>query len=957
MTTVKQCDVTKRGRLAATSRATRERYRLLVETMLQGVVQHDSEGKIIAMNPSAERLLGWSRERFLGNSSVGVERQTLRENGEVFPGLEHPVMVALRSGQPVRGVVMGVFNPKLSTHVWIRVDAVPVYRPGQQRPAEAYAVFEDITEHRRTEQALLLSQARLELVQQAGRFGSFERDLRTGESRWSAELEALYGLAPGGFGGTYAAWQERIYPADRPMIKEHLARAVAQCSSFQCEFRVVWPDGTIHWLAASGKVVADEHGRPARTLGICHDITERKLADHIIRDSRDKLERQVQERTAEFRQAVVQLRAEAANRKLAETALRESEARYRTLFDSAPVGIVLSEEDGRVLAVNARTELLFGTRLGEAVGIRSLDFYAKPAARRRLLALVRAQGQVRDHELLMKRKDGSIFVALINMDRLELGGRRVLLSTCRDITQRKQTEHTLQGTKGLLSLFLTQSSRPAYLRSVVRLLRDYCQCDAVGIRMSDAQGHLPFAASVGFQHPFRDREVASCLTTHECGCVRALNDSARLAEADQDPLRAFVCSSTSRFVNPVGAPAHVCQALSCTRAGFQSIAIVSIIHQGRVFGAIHLADAQPGKFPAETVAFAEAAAPLIGEALLRFWTKESLAESEKRFRSLFENHHVVMLLTAPKTGAIMDANPAAAAFYGRSRAELCTLCLSDLNLPLSPPRLGKAQAGGARTDPVEVASRLPDGTAHHLSVHVSPVCIRRRPFHFVIVHDVTEQKRMERQILDITESEQRRLGRDLHDALGQHLTATAFLAKAAATKLARQSRPEALEVDKVVAAVNHGIVVARNISQGLCPLDLARGGLVHALNHYVAMIKDVYGLPCHLRIGPGVSVTNETVVGHCYRIVQEAVNNAIRHGRARRVEIRLAARGANLALTVRDNGQGLPLNYAAGDGMGLQTMRFRANAIGGRFAVTSKPGKGTLVSCLFPQKSVPASPA
>ena len=109
-------DITERKRAEEALRLSEEHHRVLKETMLQGVVHHDAEGTIIAMNPAAEHILGKSREQFLGSSSTGEEHDTIREDGSLFPGVEHPAMVALRTGQPVTGVVMGVFNPKVGDY-------------------------------------------------------------------------------------------------------------------------------------------------------------------------------------------------------------------------------------------------------------------------------------------------------------------------------------------------------------------------------------------------------------------------------------------------------------------------------------------------------------------------------------------------------------------------------------------------------------------------------------------------------------------------------------------------------------------------------------------------------------------------------------------------------------------------------------------------------------------------
>jgi len=153
-------DITERRQAEEAMRESEERQRLLAETMMQGVVHQDASGEIIAMNPAAERILGKSREQFLGSSSVQEEHGTIRENGQLFPGTEHPSMVALRTGLPVRNVIMGVFNPKVNDYRWISIDAVPVFRSDKTRPSEVYTVFEDITENKLAEEKLRQSEDR-----------------------------------------------------------------------------------------------------------------------------------------------------------------------------------------------------------------------------------------------------------------------------------------------------------------------------------------------------------------------------------------------------------------------------------------------------------------------------------------------------------------------------------------------------------------------------------------------------------------------------------------------------------------------------------------------------------------------------------------------------------------------------------------------------------------------------
>lgn len=127
-------------------RQSEKEYRLLFETMLQGVVYQDSEGSIISMNPAAERILGKTSAEFPGSSSVKVEHHTIREDGSKFPGMEHPSMVSLQTGQEIHDVVMGVFNPREEAYRWISINAVPIFQPGEIKPHRVYTIFSDITE-------------------------------------------------------------------------------------------------------------------------------------------------------------------------------------------------------------------------------------------------------------------------------------------------------------------------------------------------------------------------------------------------------------------------------------------------------------------------------------------------------------------------------------------------------------------------------------------------------------------------------------------------------------------------------------------------------------------------------------------------------------------------------------------------------------------------------------------
>jgi PAS domain S-box-containing protein len=211
--------------------------------------------------------------------------------------------------------------------------------------------------------------------------------------------------------------------------------------------------------------------------------------------------------------------------------------------------------------------------------------------------------------------------------------------------------------------------------------------------------------------------------------------------------------------------------------------------------------------------------------------------------------------------------------------------------------------------------------------------------------DITESKRLEKTILDISATEQTRIGQDLHDGLGQHLTGISFMSKVLEQKLSEQSRPEAAETAKIVELVNEAISKTRELSRGLLPVGSDAEGLMLALERWSAEVSDRYGINCRFLCEETVLIDSENVATHLYRIAQEAVNNAIKHGRPTRIDISLTHAGSGLGMSITDNGVGLPEDLPSSTGLGLQIMNYRAKMIGGTLRVERQLDGGTIVTC------------
>ena len=217
--------------------------------------------------------------------------------------------------------------------------------------------------------------------------------------------------------------------------------------------------------------------------------------------------------------------------------------------------------------------------------------------------------------------------------------------------------------------------------------------------------------------------------------------------------------------------------------------------------------------------------------------------------------------------------------------------------------------------------------------------------------DVTEAKRLERTILEISGREQRRIGQDLHDGLGQHLTGVAFMSKVLEQKLREKDLPEAAEAAKIVALVNQAIDQTRELSHGLLPVLGDARGLMTALERLALQVESMFPVSCSFECLRPAPIRDSAIATELYHIAQEAVNNAIKHGRPRHIGIRLCG-GGDPYLMVEDDGAGIEPARSSGRGMGLSIMTYRAKMIGGALEVRPGAHGGTQVCCMFPASNL-----
>jgi two-component system CheB/CheR fusion protein len=256
----------------------------------------------------------------------------------------------------------------------------------------------------------------------------------------------------------------------------------------------------------------------------------------------------------------------------------------------------------------------------------------------------------------------------------------------------------------------------------------------------------------------------------------------------------------------------------------------------------------------------------------------------------------------------------------------------------------------------EVVGIRKDCSTFPLDLSVSEFRTGGRRMFTGIVHDASNRRRLEREILETSAHEQRRIGHELHDGLCQELLGIAFAAEMLTKRLEKEAPAAAPKCRKLADEINHAMSQARTLAHGLNPVQVNAGGLSTALQELARKVTQTFGVSCTFDNESDAPVRDDSIATHLYRIAQESISNAVRHGKAKRIRVCLQTADHNLVLMVRDDGAGMPKSDSRSPrpkepaGIGLQTMAYRAKLIEGVLDVRSGTSGGVVVTCSIPIK-------
>jgi PAS domain S-box-containing protein len=369
-----------------------ERYRTLFEQSKDAIFI-TRDGVVMDTNQASLDLFGYTREQAIG-LEVGNVYANADERGKFLEELQKHGSV-----KDFELRLMKKDGTKIDCLLTAALRELP-----DSDSVEIQGTIRDITERKRAEEALRQSEERLRRAQQAGRLGTWDWDVGTNQLIWDG-VEPIHGLEPGSFDSSFESYLKDVHPEDREKVLQSISQAAEQGTDLYMEYRIIWPDGSIHWVQGTGRAFQDDAGRTIRMTGTCQDITLRKQA---------------------------------------EEELRQSEERYRRLVEQAVDSFYLIDRDGRFIDVNQQACDSLGYSRHELLSFSIPDICPEtevPVSEEVWEEWIR-NPVPRTLNRTLRRKDGTTFPTEIRTGLIELGGRHLVFGLARDVTERKEAEET-----------------------------------------------------------------------------------------------------------------------------------------------------------------------------------------------------------------------------------------------------------------------------------------------------------------------------------------------------------------------------------------------------------------------------------------------------------------------------------------------------------------------------------
>lgn len=614
-----------------------------------------------------------------------------------------------------------------------------------------------------------------------------------------------------------------------------------------------------------------------------------------------------------------------AERNRAARELEQSEIRNSELLANIPAVTWSSSEDGSTSYVHPNAERILGypaSYFAPNVQERWLSILApedREHARKSFKELF-SSGSF-DLEYRLRVPDGRTrWMHAKSVTLFEKDGSKHAYGITLDITQQKQAQFILQLQRDLGRTLSTTTDLDAALQAILEVATRLEGLDCGGVYLVLEDGGIRMAAHKGISPEFAEE-----VSQYPAGSSRA--------QIVQRGLPVYI--PFDHMSSPGGA---------ANAEKITMLAVVPLKHEGIVIGSLNVASKSQGSISAENRFILECIAAQGAGALARIRAERALHSTEARLRSIVNGAPLIIFAT--------DAQCRLSLMDGRALEALDVVKVAGTSAEKAfqqyPALIGnirRALSGEEFNSVVELGTRVfdcwhsPDRDAS--GAVIGMICVAT---------DITERHRLERQLLEISDREQARIGQDIHDGLCQELVGIAFDANSLNHTLKATQHPEAATAGRIAELLDGTITRARQISRGLFPIKLDADSLPSALEELCANVSQRFKIQCLFEAEKPQLPAGRHIATHLFRVAQEAVANAIKHSGASVIRVCLHSSAHHVFLDILDNGTGLQ-TAALSNGIGLHIMRYRARTIGGHLRI-GRPGteSGALISCCVPLK-------
>jgi len=869
-------DITERKQIEEERREGEERLRLALEAGRMGVWERDTRTNAVK----------WSRESFtiMGLSPFGIAPDYHIWADRVHPDDLSVANEKMRKAIEEKGDFRHEYRiiwPDGSVR-WVEGHGKPVYdEEGQSLKVSGLIV--DISERKQAEEALRESEERLRHALEAGRLGAWEWDPRTNAVKWSKDHYTVMGLAPFSVEPDYHTWADRVHPDDLPVAEKAMSRAIDERGEYRHEYRVIWPDGSVRWVEGRGQPVYNEVGQCLKVSGLIVDITERKQA---------------------------------------EDALRQSEARYRAIVEDQTELVCRVLPDGRYTFVNEAYCRYFGLKSEEMIGRTFQPFIHPEDAVKvnQLFASITPSNPVGTLEYRVVLPDGGVRWHQWTERGIFDEQGRLLEYQCvgRDITQRKKAEERLVESEAqlrLLTELIPQHVWTGFPGNVADF-RNQRWLDYTGMTIEEVREKGWMAAL----HPDDHGSVLNA--------IREAASQKRIYEVEERLRRA---DGQYRW--------------------FLARAIPQLDEEGKII-----------KWYGTNTDIED-----------RKQAEDALRLSEDKFSKAFRSSPDAYAIGRQADGMTLEVNERWEEIFGYTRGEAVGRTVGELQIYSNPSERASLvslvkEQGSVRDFEADI--RRKSGEIRNVLISAEPIMIRDEPCLILIARDITELKRAEEalrrneealresytriedlagRLIAAQEEERRHIARELHDDLNQQVAALAI----GISRLKRQIPDATPAIQEQIARLREKTdwlsERIRQVSHELHSSILQHVGLPAALNSYCAEFSDREGIAVTLDILDGVDAVSQEVALCLYRVAQESLRNVARHSGARSAVVALAGVNGAIELRVADQGVGFdPGQAREGRGLGLVSMEERVKLLNGNLVLTTQPGAGTELRAQIP---------